>query len=166
MGGIQFFYLGQADQFTKINYHFEPNQSSYHDNNINKQGKAQHEYLGTDSINRQLEDLNFTYSYPAMFIYKQYHLVLFGGINVFTGKTTNEMLLIDIQDFKNPIVKKIKPEFNDGQKYNYKDYFFGNQISKSQDSFSMKGEHGIYEAKIKLLPITKQTVQVKKIFNF
>ncbi|CDW91869.1 UNKNOWN [Stylonychia lemnae] len=163
-GGLQFFYLGQADKFTKMNYYFEsyPYSDEISQDNILEQNK--YAYLNTDSINRQLEDFNYNYSYPAMFIYNQEYLVLFGGIDVFTRKITNRLLLIDIKDLKNPTVQKISQVYSDGQ--NHKDYFQSNQVSQFNNTFSMRGEHGIYDAKIKGLSYNTITIKVKKILKF
>ncbi|CDW90184.1 UNKNOWN [Stylonychia lemnae] len=165
--GLQFFYLGQANKFTQMNYYFMPDQSSKNKLKVDFESIVEDIYLNTDSINQQLKQLNFTYSYPAMFLYQGCYLVLFGGINVFTLETTNRLLVIDIQNFDKPKVFELNQEIQKKQGQSYSDYFFGNQVLTNKvQTFRMRGEHGIYKANCKHLRNKEMLISVEKIFNF
>ncbi|CDW76805.1 UNKNOWN [Stylonychia lemnae] len=165
--GLQFFYLGQDQKFTKMNYYFMPDSNSENKNKDQSQNEVQVICLNTESINKQLQELNFTYSYPAMFIFQGCYLVLFGGIDIDSLETTNRLLVIDIEDFANPKITEIDQENSDKEGQNYKDYFFGNQILSDQfQTFSLRGDHGIYKVSFKKLPREDITISIVKVITF
>ncbi|CDW73347.1 UNKNOWN [Stylonychia lemnae] len=167
IGGLQFFYLGQSDKLSKMNFYFMQDPSSEINQLYDFENNFENICLNTDSINQQLEDLNFTYSYPAIFTIQGSYLVLFGGIDIFTLETTNRLLVLDIKDFNNPKVSEINQEISEEQGKSNKDYFFGNQVFSDQfQTIHMRGEHGIYKASYDQLSNEEILISVKKIFNF
>ncbi|CDW71233.1 UNKNOWN [Stylonychia lemnae] len=163
--GLQFFYLGycQVEKLSRIYYYSQPNLSQERMENEKISSQNQEKDLNTYSINNQLKELNYTYSYPAMFIFQGYYLILYGGINIITLETTNRLLMINIEDFRNPKVTEIAQDNTVEEKYCNQDYFFGNQILENKaNNFKLRGQHGIYKASL----LAPNKISVVKVFSF